>query len=122
MATVFVNAGEQWACECMAQTNALDAHFIDWGTGAGTAAKTDTDVFTAGGEARAVGVTSVTGTGSTAKYQVVGTLTASGAKTITNAGNFTASTLANIIIHGDFAGIALAIGDSIQFTITLDPS
>lgn len=121
MATVLTNGGEQWACECMAQTNANDGQWLDWGTGAGTAAKTDTDVFTAGGEARVSGTVSVTGSGGTAKYQVVGTITASGAKTITNAGNFQQNTGTNIIVHGDFSGIALAASDSIQFTITLDP-
>jgi hypothetical protein len=106
----------------MAQTNTNDGRYIDWGTGAGTAAKSDTDVFTAGGESRATGTVSVTGSGSTAKYQVVGTMTASGAKTITNAGNFETSTGTTIIVHGDFSGIALGSGDSIEFTITIDPS
>jgi hypothetical protein len=106
----------------MAQTDADDGHFVHWGTGAGTAAKGDTDVFTAGSEARAVGTVSVTGSGATAKYQVVGTLTADGAKTITNGGNFELSTGANIIVHGDHTGIVLALNDKIEYTITLDPS
>jgi len=122
MATVLTNGGEDWACRCMAQTDTDDAHFIDWGTGAGTAAKTDTDVFTVGGEARAVGTVSVTGSGAAAKYQVVGTMTASAGKTITNAGNFELSTGANIVVHGDFTGIVLATNDRIEFTITIDPS
>lgn len=122
MATVLTNGGEQWAAERMAGTNANTGQYIDWGTGAGTAAKADTDVFTAGGEARATGTVTVNGTGAAAKYQVVGTMTAGGAKTITNAGNFQQSTLANIIVHGDFTGIALALNDQIQFTITIDPS
>jgi len=120
--TVFTNVGEQWACECMAQANALDGHFVGWGTGAGVAAKTDTTLFTEATEARAVGSVSVTGSGATAKYQVIGTITADGAKTITNAGNFTASSGGTLIVHGDFTGIAVALNDQIQFTITLDPS
>jgi len=122
VATVFTNVGEQWACECMAQTNALSGQYVGWGTGAGTAAKTDTTLFTEASETRATGTVTVTGSGSTAKYQCVGTLTADGAKTITNAGNFTAVTVGTLIVHGDFTGIALALNDSIQFTITLDPS
>lgn len=122
MATVLTNAGEQWVAQRMAGTSALDGHFIGWGTGAGTAAKSDAALFTEATEARVAGTVSVQGSGAAAAYQVVGTLTANGAKTITNAGNFDASTAGNLIVHGDFTGVALNAGDAIQFTITLDPS
>lgn len=122
MATVLTNVGEQWAADRMSGASALDGHFIGWGTGAGTAAKGDTTLFTEASEARVAGTVSTSGSGSAAKYQVVGTLTADGAKTITNAGNLDASSAGNLIVHGDFAGIALALNDSIQFTITIDPS
>lgn len=122
MATVLTNAGEQWAAERLAGTNALDGHFIGWGTGAGTAAKTDTTLATEASEARVAAAVSVQGTGASAAYQVQGTLTAAGAKTITNAGNLSALTGGTLIVHGDFTGIALAANDSIQFTITIDPS
>lgn len=122
MATVLTNVGEQWAADRMSGVVATTGQFIGWGTGAGTAAKTDTTLFTEASEARVTGTVSTNGTGSAAKYQVVGTLTADAAKTITNAGNFTASTGGTLIVKGDFTGIALALGDSIQFTITLDPS
>jgi hypothetical protein len=102
--------------------SALDGHFVGWGTGGGTAAKGDTTLFTEAAEARAVGSVSTQGSGAAAKYQVVGTITSASAQTITNAGNFTASVAGVLIVHGDFAGIPLAIGDAIQFTITLDPS
>ena len=62
------------------------------------------------------------GSGAAAKYQVIGTITSLSVQTITNAGNFTASSAGVLIVHGDFTGIPLAIGDAIQFTITLDPS
>jgi hypothetical protein len=106
----------------MSGDSALDGHFVAWGTGAGTAAKGDTTLFTEASEARVVGTVSVVGTGAAAVYQVVGTLTADGSKTITNAGNFDASTAGNLIVKGDFTGVALAAADSIQFTITIDPS
>lgn len=122
MATVLTNNGEQWLCDRASGVSALDGHFVGWGTGAGTAAKTDTTLFTEAAEARAVGTASTTGSGSAAKYQVVGTITSASAQTITNAGNFTASSAGTLIVHGDFTGIGLAIGDAIQFTITLDPS
>lgn len=122
MADVLTNRGEQWAAERMAGTNVNPGTFVHWGTGAGVAAKGDTDVFTPSSEARAVGVVSVQGAGAAAKYQVVATLTADGAKTITNAGNFELAAGANIIVHGDHTGIVLALGDKIEYTITIDPS
>ena len=122
MATVLTNAGEEWAAKRMAGTSALDGHFIGWGTGAGTAAKADSTLFTEASEARVAGSVSVVGSGASAVYQVVGTLTANAAKTITNAGNLDASSGGTLIVHGDFTGIALQSGDSIQFTIQIDPS
>lgn len=122
MATVLTNVGEQWACDAMSGTVATTGQYIGWGTGAGTAAKGDTTLFTEATEARVAGTVTTNGTGATAKYQVVGTLTADGAKTITNAGNFTASSGGTLIVKGDFTGIALALNDAIQFTITIDPS
>jgi len=49
-------------------------------------------------------------------YQVVGTQTAGTSETITNAGLFDASTSGNLFVKGDFSGIPLNNGDSIQFT------
>lgn len=122
MASVLTNLGEQWACDRMSGVSALDGHFIGWGTGAGTAAKGDTTLSTEAAEARAVGTVSTNGSGASAKYQVVGTITSASNQTITNAGNFTASSSGILIMHADFTGIALLTGDSIQFTFTLDPS
>lgn len=122
MAVVLTNLGEQWLADRASGVSALDGHFVGWGTGAGTAAKADTTLFTEAAEVRAVGVVTTQGSGAAAKYQVVGTLTSLSVQTITNAGNFTASTVGVLIVHGDFAGIPLQIGDGITFTITLDPS
>jgi ApbE superfamily uncharacterized protein (UPF0280 family) len=121
MATVLTNGGEQWACDRMSGVSALDAHFIGWGTGAGTAAKADTTLFTEAAEARAVATITTNGTNAAAKYQAVGTITSLSNQTITNAGNFTASTVGILVVKGDFTGLALLINDSIQFTITIDP-
>lgn len=122
MAQVLTNTGEQWVCDRMSGVSALDGHFIGWGTGAGTAAKADTTLFTEASEARVAGVVTTQGVGNAAKYQVIGTLIANAGKTITNVGNFDASAVGNLIVHADFTGIALNTGDGIQFTITLDPS
>ena len=102
---------------------------IGWGTGAGTAVVADTALFaekavdlasTTG--TRAAGTSSqVTTTVTSDTYQVAGTLTATGAGTVTNAGLFDNSTIGsgNLFLHGDFTGIALAVGDSVAFTFKL---
>jgi hypothetical protein len=50
---------------------------------------------------------------------VVGTITATGTRAVTNAGTFDASTSGNLCVKGDFSTINLATNDSIQFTINL---
>jgi ApbE superfamily uncharacterized protein (UPF0280 family) len=121
MASVLTNLGEQWACDRMTGVSALDGHFVGWGTGAGTAAKADTTLFTEAAEARATATVTTNGTGASAKAQWVATIVSASAQSITNAANFTASTAGTMIVKGDFAATALAIGESITFTITLDP-
>lgn len=122
MATVLTNVGEQFICDYLSAVVATAADYVHWGTGTTAAAKTDTALVTAASEARVQGTKSTNGTGAAAKYQVVGTLTADGAKTITEAGLFTALTAGTLVIRGDFTGIALALNDRIEFTFTLDPS
>ena len=114
MATIYTQAGEEVVVDAI-ETQL--APYIGWGTGAGTAAKGDTDLFTPAAEAREVGVETQP---LADKNQWVATLTSASAQTITNAGLFDAITTGNLVIHGDFTGIALAIGDKIEFTITLE--
>lgn len=99
---------------------------IGWGTAAGTTARTDTTLFTeklvdlstSAGTDHTAGTSSrVTTTTTNDTYQVVGTRTATGAGTVTNAGLFDAASGGNLFVKGDFTGIGLAIGDAIQFTI-----
>ena len=125
MASVLTNVGEDWVCQRMVGSGALsgfDMHFLGWGTGAGTAAKGDTTLFTEASEARATATISVTGSGATAKYQAVGTLTADGSKTITNAGLFSASSAGSMAVKWDHSGVPLLVGEGIQYTVTLDPA
>jgi hypothetical protein len=125
VASVLTNAGEDWVCQRLVGVGSLsgvDMHFLAWGTGAGTAAKADTTLFTEASESRVVATISVSGSGAAAKYQAVGTLTAAGAKTITNAGLFSASTSGTLAVKWDHSGVALAIGEAIQYTVTLDPA
>ena len=122
MATVLTNLGEQFVCDFLSAVTSTAADYVAWGTGAGTAVKGDTTLFTEASEARVQGTKSTNGTGASAKYQVIGQITADGTKTITNAGLFNASTSGIMFIKGDFTGIPLTVGDKIEFTFTLDPS
>jgi len=117
MATVLTQVGEEWVVDKLDEAVQTTGDFIGWGTGAGTAAKGDSVLFTEASEAR---VTATRSQPVADKIRWVGTITANGTKTITNAGNFTASTAGTLIVHGDFTGIALNINDSIQFTIDLE--
>ena len=120
MATVLTQIGEEWIVDKLDETVQTKPEYIDWGTGAGTAAKGDTALFVEASEARIQGTLTQP---LTDKLRLVGTMTCAGAgKTITNAGSFTVATKATgpLIIHGDFTGIALAIGDKIEFTIDLE--
>lgn len=104
-----------------------DPKYIGWGTAAGTAAVTDTTLFTekdvdlsTGTGTRTTG-TSARATTTTANdtYQVTGTRTATGAGSVTNAGLWDNATMGsgNLFLKGDFTSIGLASGDSISFTI-----
>jgi hypothetical protein len=118
MATLLVNTGKAVVTNRVKNgaTGATEPNFVAWGTGAGTAALTDTTLFTETGTRVAGTSTQQTTTTTNDTYRVVGTLTAGGALTITNAGLFDALTTGNLFVKGDFTGLALASGDSIQFT------
>lgn len=116
-ATVLTDVGEAWIVDKLDESSQLTGDFVGWGTGAGTAAKGDTVLFTEAAEAR------VSGTRSQPSADIirwVATITSASGQTITNAGNFDASTSGNLIVHGDFTGIVLANGDKIEFTINLE--
>ena len=100
-----------------------EPHFLGWGTGAGAGAAGSTDLSITASEARVAGTsTQVTTSVTNDTHQVVGTITASGAKTITNVGIFdtagTGSPPTGGVLYAIFDGLsqALAGGDSIQFT------
>jgi len=120
-ATVIVNAGQAIVTNRMTGAG-TEPKFVMWGTGAGTAAVTDTTLFTeTTDEARTTGTSSrVTTTVTNDTYQVVGTITvATAGKTITNVGLFDVVTASsgNLYFKSDFTGLALNVADSITFTI-----
>jgi hypothetical protein len=128
MATVVVNAGRDIITNRLNSAGTIPLN-IGWGTGTQTTALvTDTtlgpttveklvDLSTSAGTDHTVGVvTRVTTTVTNDTFQVVGTRSATGAGTVTVSGLFDAASGGNLFAKGDFAGIALASGDSIQFT------
>jgi hypothetical protein len=118
MATLLVNTGRAIITSRISGSGTAP-DYIGWGTGAGTTGATDTTLFT---EVlpRVLGTQSQVTTSTTNDtYQVVGTQTAGTTETITNAGLFDASTSGNLFVKGDFTGIALNSGDSIQFTFKI---
>ena len=116
MATVLTNAGRSIVQNRLNGAGTAP-NYLAWGTGVGTAAATDTTLFTEASEARVAGTASLQTTSVTNDtYQVTGTMTAGAGKTITNAGLFDASTAGNLFLKADFTGVALNSGDSITFT------
>ena len=100
-----------------------EPHFIGWGTGAGAGSASSTDLSTPATEARVSGTsTQFTTTNTNDTHQIVGTLTAAGAKTITNVGVFDAagsgSPPSGGVLYAIFDGLSQALnsGDSIQLT------
>lgn len=120
MATIYTDAGEAKVVDLIDGTSSthLDATNakVGWGTGAGTAAKGDTTLFTEASETRVVPTVSQP---TADKNQWVGLLTADAGKTITNVGLFDAAAAGNLVVHHDHTGVVLALGDKIEYTITL---
>jgi hypothetical protein len=116
MATLLVNTGKAIVTNYLAGGAATQPKYVAWGTGAGTTSATDTTLFSETGSRTTGTATQQTTSTTNDTYQVIGTLTASGTVTITNAGLFDANTSGNLFVKGDFTGIGLTSGDSIQFT------
>lgn len=117
MASVFTQVGEEIVTDIMDETVTVPVDwFVGWGTGAGTAAKGDTVIFTESAETRLAGAASQP---SADQNQWVATLTSLGAQTITNAGLLSLVTGGVLLVHGDHTGIVLATGDKIEYTIQI---
>lgn len=98
--------------------------FLQWGTGTGAISSATTVTTTTTTEARTTGTMSaVTTTSTNDTLQIVGTITAAGARAITEVGVFDAvgsgspPTGGNMFCYGSFAAVNLATGDSIAFTV-----
>ena len=117
MADIYTDVGEDFTADLFDGTVSAPAtHYVAWGTGAGTAAKADTTLFTEGPEARVAATRSQPATN---QNRFVGTITAAAGRTVTNAGVWTATTGGTLLLKSDFTGVVLSSGDAIQFTFTL---
>lgn len=122
MASLVVNTGLANATAAW-HAYASRAKYIGWGTGSGQGA-TSTDLATAAAESRTDGTSSQQTTTTTSDtFRVTGTITATGARAITEVATFDAAGTGNppsggnMAVYGDFTVINLASGDSIAFTI-----
>lgn len=128
MATVVTNGGFAIISNRILGSG-TEPKYVGWGTGAGTAAAADTTLFTE----KDVDLSGTTGTRTTGTstqqtttqtndtYRVVGTRTATGAGSVTNAGLFDNATIGsgNLFCKGDFTSIGLSSGDAIEFTFNI---
>jgi len=103
-------------------TDILDAQtwYGGWGTGAGAAARTDHTLSTEASEAREVAVLTRETISQTNDTLVASfTMTADGAKTITNAGVLTASPGGTLVLHSSFTGIPVTLAQTFAFVFKL---
>lgn len=115
---VFTDAGKAITTARLKGTG-TEPNFVAIGTGTTAEAASQTALVTPV-ESRVSGTSSqVTTTVTNDTYQVVGTVTATGARAVTEAGLFDASTAGNMLIRALFAVINLATGDSLQITAQL---
>lgn len=113
MANVFTQAGEELVADIIDGTTAVPANwYVAWGTGAGTAAKGDTVLFTEAAESRVAATMSQP---SADINKFLAQITSLSNQTITNAGVFSASTVGTLLLKSDFTGIALNTNDKIEF-------
>ena len=116
MADIFTDAGENLVADILDGTTAAPTWYVGWGTGAGTAAKGDTTLFTEASETRIAATMSQP---SANVNRAVAEITADGTKTITNAGILSAVSSGILLVHGDHTGVAVVSGDKIEYTIDL---
>lgn len=121
--TVYTTTGKAWVvdrCQNVELPAASLMTRVAWGTGSTAENVSNTTLHIEASEARTVGTLSQPAADTD---RVVGTITANGTKTITEAGRFNVTTpaAANEVMleRALFTGIPLLVGDSIQFTFDL---
>lgn len=116
MADVITDAGLAINSNRVSGVGGSVPRFVGWGTGAGTAAKADTTLFSETGS-RATGLVSRrTTTKTNDTMRVIAVLSAPSGMTITNAGLLDAAIGGNLYAKSNFVGQALQPGDAVMFT------
>lgn len=123
---VLTDTGRQWIVDKMRATGGAavgviqaspndDMEWIGWGTGSTAEGVGNTALTTAGAEARVQGSKS---SPSARVMRVVGTITATADKTVTEVGLFDQQAAGGtMLIRALFTGIPVVTGDQITFTI-----
>lgn len=119
MAALITNLGEEQVVDSMIADTTWT--HIGWGTSATAEAETQTDLVAASAEARVAATLSKQGTGDSAVYRMVATITSASGQTIREVGWFASSSTANMggrAVHSD---TALLTGEGIAYTIDINP-
>lgn len=119
MAALITNLGEEQVVDKLV-ASPIWTH-IGWGTGAAPS-ETSTDLATAAAEARVAVANAKVGSLDACVLRVTGTITAGGARTITEVGLFTgAANGATAGVLSDHASTVLASGEGIAYQIDINP-
>ena len=116
-AVVLTQGCEEWIVDKIDNQVTTNVEYLAWGSGSGSLSKNNTTLFNEEGEAR-VEATRTQPSADIVEWNA--TLTAEAIKTITEAGLFNNITAGSLLMHGDFNGIALEVGDKIEFTFQLE--
>lgn len=115
---IVTNTGKDYITGLIKQTNNIEPSFVAIGTGTTAEAITQTALVTEI-ETRTSGTSSqVTTTTTNDTYRVVGTVTATATRAVTESGLFSASSAGTMVTRSMFSAttVNLASGDSIQMT------
>ncbi len=116
-AVILTQGCEEWIVDKIDNQVTTNIEYVAWGSGSGSLSKNNITLFNEEGEAR-VEATRTQSSADIVEWNA--TLTAEAIKTITEAGLFNNITAGSLLMHGDFNGIALEVGDKIEFTFQLE--
>lgn len=119
MADVLTTTGDKIAVDLIRQTISCAPQYIRCATCDGTATAADTGLFAATAQTSVEPTVVGTDCSSGAILAYTGSITATGARGVTNAGSFTMSSSngAGIFVHGNHSTVNLATNDILQYHI-----
>ena len=118
--TKYTSAGEALVIDVLDGTIAnMNTMHVAWGSSASAPAKGQTALLA---EEKPARVAAASTQSAADTLQWVGTLTATGSHTISEAGLFTNGTTGTMLMRGNFGDIPVASSDAIEFTFTFQQS